>query len=256
MSAPGKWGPDEWIEPNAPVDRLRQMPLLAAQARELGQTRNPDGDRRSHVHAAPGSRPAARLDLIDVADDTSEARGELRALILWCSRPIWEGVDLETRQAHPQPLGTPTWEAECAWLAGIWQTSRAQLDEVELDMTKMTLDDTYRQLCRAVGIRRPPVHHCDRCGEKLDPVGDKRDPDYWECPACMRTFNFGLLIEQHLESQPVPMTLAAIARHIGRPKEAVKKWAQRGLLSPLESRARRKLYNLHDAERINERIAA
>ena len=256
MSAPQTWGPDEWIDPWAPVDRLHQMPILAAQARELGQTRNPDGDRRSHVHAAPGSRPAARLDLIDVADDTTEARGSLRWLVLFVSRPIWVAVDPETRAAHPQPLGTPTWETECSWLAGIWRESRAWLDEVEMDMVDMTLDDCYRDLASRVGLRRPPVHHCDRCGEKLEPVGDRRNPDYWECPGCMRTFNFGLLIEQHLESLPVPMTLAAIARHIGRPKEAVKKWAQRGLIAPVKSKARRKLYDLHDAERIKERIAA
>jgi hypothetical protein len=161
------WGPDEWIDPYAPVDRLHQMPLLAAQARLLGQTRNPSGDRRAQRSHSAGSRPAARLDLIDVADDTTEARGELRALILWCSRPIWEGVDLDTRQAHPQPLGTPTWETECAWLAGIWQTSRAQLDLVDLQMSSMTLDDTYRALCRAVGLRKIKPLPCPECGAPL-----------------------------------------------------------------------------------------
>lgn len=154
------WGPDEWIDPWAPVDRLHQMPLLAAQAVELGQTRNPSGDRRAQRSHTSGSRPPARLDLIDVADDTTEARGELRALILWCSRPIWEGVDHDTRAAHQQPLGTPTWETECAWLAGIWQTSRAQLDEVELDMTYRQLDRAYSALCRAVGLRPPQRWPC------------------------------------------------------------------------------------------------
>jgi len=172
MTAPTAWGPDEWIDDWAPVDRLHQMPILAAQARELGQTRNPDGDRRAQRSHSAGSRPAARLDLIDVADDTTEARGELRALILWCSRPIWEGVDHETRQAHPQPLGTPTWETETEWLAGIWQTSRAQLDLVDLQMSSMTLDDTYRALCRAVGLRAPRRPHCPTCGALCIEQGD------------------------------------------------------------------------------------
>lgn len=126
MTAPESWGPDEWIDPWAPVDRLHQMPLLAAQARELGQTRNPDGDRRAQRSHSAGSRPAARLDLIDVADDTTEARGELRALILWCSRPIWEGVDHDTRSAHPQPLGTPTWETDAQYQRANHHTTQPQ----------------------------------------------------------------------------------------------------------------------------------
>lgn len=161
------WGPDEWIDPWAPVDRLRQMPLLAAQARLLGQTRNPSGDRRAQRSHSAGSRPAARLDLIDVADDTTEARGELRALILWCSRPIWEGVDHDTRQAHPQPLGTPTWETECAWLAGIWVESRAQLDEVECEMTHDAVNRAYGALCRAVSLHPPKALPCPECGAPL-----------------------------------------------------------------------------------------
>lgn len=172
MSAAEQWGPDEWIPREYTGARLAQMPLLAAQARELGQTRNPDGDRRAQRSHSAGSRPPARLDLIDVADDTTEARGELRTLILWCSRPIWEGVDHDTRQAHPQPLGTPTWETECAWLAGIWQTSRAQLDELDLQMSSMTLDDTYRALCRAVGLRAPRRPHCPTCGAPCIEQGD------------------------------------------------------------------------------------
>jgi hypothetical protein len=117
-----------------------------------------------------------------VADDTTEARGELRALILWCSRPIWEGVDHDTRQAHPQPLGTPTWETECAWLAGIWAESRAQLDEVGLQMTAMTLDDCYRALCRVVGLRPPRPARCLECGAPCEVVGSG-DQDMLVCTA-------------------------------------------------------------------------
>ena len=254
------WGPDEWIDPWAPVDRLRQMPLLAAQAVELGQTRNPDGDRRAQRSHSAGSRPAARLDLIDVSDDTTEARGSLRWLVLFVSRPIWEAIDHETRRAHPQPLGTPTWKTECAWLAGIWRESRAWLDEVEMDMVDMTLDDCYRDLASRVGLRRPPVHHCDRCGEKLEPVGDRRDPDYWECPGCMRTFNFGLLIEQHLEDQAKKaanqMHLADIARALNEKPATVRQWASRGIIAPVGKRLGRKIYDLDDVRERAEKLAS
>jgi hypothetical protein len=244
------WGPDEWIDPYAPVDRLRQMPLLAAQARLLGQTRNPSGDRRSQTHAAPGSRPAARLDLIDVADDTTEAHGELRTLILWCSRPIWEGVDLETRQAHPQPLGTPTWETETEWLAGIWQTSRAQLDEVELDMTKMTLDDTYRELCKAVGLSTPKRIPCphDGCQSHLMADGDMMvcEATRWK-PFKHEYDGPERLMAKWMSAGPMTASdLAAERFPVNR--KMLSKWAERHKIKPAEKggKGRPDLYRPRD----------
>jgi hypothetical protein len=263
MTAPTAWGPDEWIDDWAPVDRLHQMPILAAQARELGQTRNPDGDRRAQRSHSAGSRPAARLDLIDVADDTTEARGELRALILWCSRPIWEGVDDETRQAHPQPLGTPTWETECAWLAGIWQTSRAQLDEVELDMTYRQLDKAYGALCRAVGLRPPQRYRCD-CGAILDPVGEGEEPDYYQCHDCGKTFNQRLLIQEHLRKESEKrakeeanhLTATQLAKALKKTPEAVWQWASRGIIAPIGKRRGRPIYDLEEVKSRCKKLAS
>lgn len=171
MSSIEQWGPDEWIPREYTGARLAQMPLLAAQAAELGQTRNPSGARGDHVFSGFGARPPARLDLIDAADGPTVPH-ELAILMTWCSRVIWEALDDQTKAMHPQPIGTPTWATECAWLAGVWNDSRAWLDETDLQMTSMTLDDAYRQLARTVGLK--PGHRlvCPECGASLIEDGD------------------------------------------------------------------------------------
>jgi hypothetical protein len=227
MSAPQTWGPDEWIDPWAPVDRLHQMPILAAQARELGQTRNPDGDRRAQRSHSAGSRPPARLDLIDVADDTTEARGELKALILWCSRPIWEGIDDETRRAHPQPLGTPTWETETEWLAGIWVESRAQLDLVDLQMSSMTLDDTYRALCKAVGLRAPRRPHCPTCGAPCIEQGDMLVCEATRWQQFKHEFPGASTIVATWRRHPLMTAAEMVAELPGLTEDKLKKWTTR-----------------------------
>lgn len=166
MSSIEQWGPDEWIPREYTGARLAQMPLLAAQAAELGQTRNPSGARGDHVFSGFGARPPARLDLIDAADGPTVPH-ELAILMTWCSRVIWEALDDQTKAMHPQPIGTPTWATECAWLAGVWNDSRAWLDETDLQMTSMTLDDAYRQLARTVGLRSPRRLACPECGATL-----------------------------------------------------------------------------------------
>lgn len=150
---------DEWIPPECKVERLLQMPMLAMMAAEIRQSRNPDGTTSEHSAPTFGSRPAARLDIIDLAEGPTTP-AELQTLILWCSRPIWEALDADTRRAHPQPIGTVTWATECTWLADVWGDSRAWLDEVDEDMVDMTLDDCYRALTRAVGLRPPAPWPC------------------------------------------------------------------------------------------------
>lgn len=161
---------DEWLPPECKVARLLQMPLLAAQAVEIGQSRNPDGTTSDHQPPTFGSRPAARLDIIDVAEGLT-VPAELQTLVMWCSRPIWESLDADTKAMHLQPLGTPTWATECTWLADVWGDSRAWLDEADMDMVDMTLDDCYRALTRAVGLRPPGRLRCPECGAELLPNG-------------------------------------------------------------------------------------
>lgn len=164
---------DEWIPPECKVARLLQMPMLASMAAEIGQSRNPDGTTSDHQPPTFGSWPAARLDIIDVAEGFT-VPAELQTLILWCSRPIWESVDPETKAAHPQPIGTVTWATECTWLADVWGDSRAWLDEVDMGMVDMTLDDVYRCLTKAVGLRPPSQIPCphEGCHSHLEPDGD------------------------------------------------------------------------------------
>ena len=59
---------DEWIPPECKVERLLQMPALASLAAQIGQSSNHDGTTSEHSAPTFGSRPAARLDIIDLAE--------------------------------------------------------------------------------------------------------------------------------------------------------------------------------------------
>ena len=164
----------QWTPASDPLGRLAQLPALVAELETLGQTRNPDGDPRSRSRNVPGSRPPCRIDRIDILDRPGEQSPPLLdRLALYVSRPIWEALDLETRQTHPQPIGEPSWTRECAWLAGVWDQSRAVLDAAAMAMVNDELAAVYAEVARAVGLHRPqPVATCHQCGAPMELVGE------------------------------------------------------------------------------------
>lgn len=219
---------DEWISPECKVERLLQMPALASLAAQIGQSRNPDGTTSEHSAPTFGSRPAARLDIIDLAEGPTTP-AELQTLVLWCSRPIWESLDPETKAAHPQPIGTVSWATECAWLADVWGDSRAWLDEVDEDMVDMTLDDTYRCLTKAVGLRPPAQIPCphDGCHSHLEPDGDMLVCRATRWQQWKHEYEGPQRLMSRWLSQP-PMTAAQLAEaHFPVTRKRLSKWVER-----------------------------
>lgn len=166
--------PLAWIPATDPLGRIQQMPDLVAELAALGQTRNPDGDARALTRSVPGPRPPARIDSIDILDRPGgQSPPLLEALVLYVSRPIWEAFDPDTRTAHPQPLGTPTWARECAWLTGVWAESRSILDAADMAMVDDELATIYAEVAQAVSLYRPRLAMtCPQCGAAMELVGE------------------------------------------------------------------------------------
>lgn len=224
-----------WIPHDRPVDRLRQIPALINELRTLGTTRNPTGE-TVHTRSVPGPRPPARLDQLDILDHPNrrhDAPPELKAMMQYASRPIWEAVDNDTKAAHPQPFNEtkpPTWATECAWLADIWDDARPQLDEADIDMIDGELRRIYGSITAAVGLTPPKQWPCLTPG----------------CGGLMHIDEAGWLVcdlgHQHSGlakwRRHTAMELDDLAKQFGVPKTTLRVWHTRGKLPYLEGTRR------------------
>ena len=80
---------------------------------------------------------------------------------------------------------------------------------------------------------------------------------YYECGRCGAIINpWARVAELAAPRTDGLLRLADIARTVGRDVEAVKKWAQRGLLIPAGRRGGVALYDPADAWRVADRLSA
>jgi hypothetical protein len=162
----------EWIIPQRPHDRIRQMPALIAELAALDGTRNPSD--RPAIHHPPvfTSRPPCNEDTIHLLDPREDHPWGGLARLQSISRIIWTHLGDDGRAAHPQPRES-SWHAETEWLNGAWTESVETMPYPDYTAAAERLDALYHDLTRAVGLR--PAHriHCPNCpGGTLDIHGD------------------------------------------------------------------------------------
>lgn len=221
-----------WIPASDPIGRLTQLPALVAELATLGQTRNPDGDARTRTRPVPGSHPPLDVSRLDILPGPGWEPPSLQTLANEASRIIWEAIDTDTRAAHPQPTEL-TWASECAWLAGVWDDSRAWLDEADMAMIDDTINSVYVSLARAVGLTPPRAIACPACGSPCEIDGPVLacTATRWQPEGQRHEYPGPAALEKRWRFAP-PMTAAELAEHLPISRNRIAQWKRRGHIKP------------------------
>lgn len=153
------------------TDRLRLIPALAREVALTIGAPNPSaqaGQGKRTVRAHPALPiDVAALDVL-ARDDGREIESLVPVTrLVECSRLIWEALDPGQRRAYPQPLGAPTFRAECAWLASVWPEAETILDLAVIDWIDTETRDVCAQLAAVARLARETRYRCPDCGEGL-----------------------------------------------------------------------------------------
>ena len=220
-----------WIPATNPVGRLTQMPHLVAELEALGSTRNPDGE-TAPTRSVPGARPPLDVARLDILPTPGWEPAALTTLASEASRVIWEDLDAQARQAHPQPTEL-SWQAECTWLADVWTDSRAYLDQAAMAMVEDAVSATYALLARSVGLTPPRAIACPACGSpceidgpvlactatRAQPEGQRHE---YPGPAALeKRWRFA-----------APMTAAELAEQLPISRNRIAQWKRRSHIKP------------------------
>lgn len=220
--------------------RLQQIPYLALEVALTADAPNPG---QSSEKGRGGGEPAAPanlhvLDLLAIRDTSDYGTAPLLQLVE-CSRIIWESLDDDAKQAHPQPEipdgGEPSWSSECGWLHQVWPTALAYLDASDLGWVEQCIADVYGRLATAARLSDPPRFQCTRlgCGATAELQAGGR----WVMCRDGHTLDVEAEKGRHLSMQD--WTLAecrrALVTYLAKrvPQSKLEKWVQRGDLKPV-----------------------
>lgn len=223
------------------MNHLADIPHLAAEAWATWGTHLTDD---THTHRVPGPITLADLDRIVLLDATTDQGiGILHQ---------WARVITEEHPDHPQPPHD-TVDDVCHWI-----TAHADWWEAEPWAADLLTETRrlWRELRAICGYREVWLPHCRTCGDRIrlyDSDGHEIDPqrlqseglilDHTECAGCGHIIEPGLELE-HL-ARVRYYTLPELAAITGLPSATLYRWADRGLIKPVDHRHHQKLYS-HD----------
>lgn len=218
-----------YLEESATVaDMLDQIPALILEARQTLFAPNPDGDEKVRsgkaTHPDKIGRWAAILAALDEALETS-----LFASLAICSRIIWESIDADTKKAHPQPLGTPQWQSEIAWLSRAWPDSQAYLDLADIDWIRAEVRWVWLAIASYAGVRSKPKYLCptEGCREQMH----LSEGDWMTCSAGHQHPGPGRLSREWRRKPP--MSTKDLSKALRITPERLWKWKERGKIKPV-----------------------
>lgn len=231
------------------IDRTRallaEIPALWADCGQGLTAPAPDGD--TSRAGTPESRVLINAAVLDLQNGVD--------LWCWCKLVIDEQEDLgllERKAADGTITYTPTPNARtatvpdlCAWLAG-------QLDWI-LDQHPFFPDDLSRiYWCYRHAAGQPPerTYRCDQCGWQVEQRGNG---SWFACTGCNKTWTVATEVDRLMKAQDQVMTLGKIAKAADIPHPTLRRWAQRGLITPVGAKHGRPLYDLRDVQRAAER---
>lgn len=227
-------------------DRLQLIPALAREAALTIGAPNPSGrDRAEHQHTARAHQPlpidAGTLDALAPEDGDHPDRP--LTMLVECSRIIWETLTPDQRQAHPQPVGLPTWRGECAWIADVWGDVQAQLDLADYDWIDSALHEITGTLANVARMQRTPRYLCPDCGWPMH-LGET---GWMLCEAGHQHPGPERLRDQWRRKPP--MSTAHLAAQLHITTERIRKWHERGKLHPTRQEGRTLFWLPWDAVR-------
>lgn len=262
--------------------RLAQLPDLAVEVWLTWGAPNPSNrserGRRGPVTGSPAPTDLTALDLLrrgdhvptrsrpgaddwEVWEDAQQQSAADRCLdqLLDQAHRIRRDLADEQREAL-YPIGDTwvgdTWVDVCAWLANTYD--RWQRCDTLLADTFALIDRVHGWLSQAARVRPELILHCTLCDDALVGVGPDGESVPLEqsiaarCPTCGRVHTYDARLEQlgHISE----LTLDVLAAEIDRDPALLRKWAERGLITPTGQQAGRKLYSVDQVKSVAAKL--
>lgn len=233
------------------AEMLDAIPVLVREAWLTVDAPNPDGPRvgsrggpsrdelvLSVTQPEPDSptwtRSPRRVSLARALSTALES--SLFAPVLECSRLVWESLDDDTKRAHPQPIGEPTWQAEVSWLRKTWQDAQAYLDQADFAWIESEVRGVWRSLAAMAGVRPRPRNLCPDCRAPMH----LDDSDWQTCDAGHQHPG-----PRRLERQwrrKAPMSTRRICEELRVPRRTLMSWQEAGRIKPTSTEGKSSLW--------------
>lgn len=254
-----------YLEESATVaDMLDQIPALLREAALTVDAPNPSGpklqflggsvDVKDWTHTRKGAKPqhgATRDEQVPggLEDDRWSPTSRTIALFMElnptsenslfdglgiCSRIIWENLDDDTKRAHPQPLGTPYWSTEIAWLSKVWPDSQAYLDKCDIDWIRDEVRSIWLAIASYAGVRRKPKYRCptEGCKEQMH----LSEGDWMTCSAGHQHPGPGRLSREWRRKPP--MSTKDLSKALRIPEGTIWRWRHEKKIKPCREEGR------------------
>ncbi|OYO16622.1 hypothetical protein CGZ93_17840 [Enemella dayhoffiae] len=218
-------------------ERLEQIPDLVAQVVLTIGAPNP-GDEVGRTPRVPGSRPPIDLGVLDLLrthDHRDEDHSSAPLIRLGeCSRLVWQSLDVEARQRHPQPCGELAWRTEASWLANVWSEAQLVLDLADMDWIESEVREIHAALRSAARLRREPAYACPRCAGSMVLTWSG---SVLECVDCRHTERTDLE-SRYRRRSPMPTSLIVSEfSHLGVTAPRLWQWKRRRKITCAETPA-------------------
>lgn len=212
-------------------DRLRLIPALAREVMLTVGAPNPDAQadqtrRPTHAHP-PLPIDAGALDVLAADDGREEFSRVPITRLAECSRIVWEALDPDLRP--PQPLGEPTFAAECGWLARAWPDAVLVLDLADVDWIDSETRVICSQLAAVARMSREARYECPDCGNPMH-LGES---GWMVCESGAHMHPGPDRLTSQWRHKP-PMTTNHLAAELRILSSRIRKWHERGKIAPID----------------------